>query len=82
MRKPANPFTLSGYHSPAYFCDRETELAWLMDQFDNERNAVIHAWRRVGKTALLKHFFHHLETKKKAACVSGKSRGGAGESDH
>ncbi len=69
MRKPANPFILSGYHSPAYFCDRENELAWLTDQFDNERNAVIHAWRRVGKTALLKHFFHHLETKKKAACV-------------
>lgn len=69
MRKPSNPFILSGYHSPSYFCDRETELAWLNDQFNNERNAVVHAWRRVGKTALLKHFFHHLETKKKAICV-------------
>lgn len=69
MRKPSNPFLLTGYHSPAYFCDRETELAWLMDQFDNERNAVLHSWRRVGKTALLRHFFHTLGEKRKADCV-------------
>lgn len=69
MRKPSNPFILSGYHSPPYFCNRQPELDWLMEQFDNERNAVLHAWRRIGKTALLKHFFYHLETKKKAVCV-------------
>lgn len=40
MRKPNNPFIVSGYHSPPYFCDRKVELAWLTDQFDNERNAV------------------------------------------
>jgi AAA+ ATPase superfamily predicted ATPase len=69
MRKPVNPFILSGYHSPRYFCDRESELTWLLEQFGNERNAVIHSWRRIGKTALLRHFFYHLELKKKAECV-------------
>lgn len=66
MRKPANPFILSGYHSPPYFCNRETELAWLQDQYQNERNAVIHSWRRIGKTALLRHFFYNLEKNSKA----------------
>jgi uncharacterized protein len=61
MRKPNNPFVVSGYHSPPYFCDREVELAWLTEQFKNERNAVLYSWRRMGKTALLKHFFYHLE---------------------
>lgn len=63
MRKPANPFIVSGYHSPPYFCNRQMELAWLMEQFENERNAVLYSWRRMGKTALLKHFFYHLEQK-------------------
>jgi AAA+ ATPase superfamily predicted ATPase len=63
MRKPSNPFIVSGYHSPFYFCDRQAELAWLVEQFENERNAVLYSWRRMGKTALLKHFFYHLEQK-------------------
>lgn len=65
MRKPANPFIVSGYHSPAYFCDREEDLAWLLEQFGNERNAVLYSWRRMGKTALLKHFFYYLQRKKR-----------------
>lgn len=69
MRAPNNPFLLSGYHSPTYFCDRETELEWLFDQFKNERNAVVYAYRRIGKTALIKHFFYHLEKDKKTQAV-------------
>lgn len=42
MRKPANPFIVSGYHSPAYFCDREEDLAWLLEQFEYGRNAVLY----------------------------------------
>lgn len=64
MREPANPFILSGYHSPKYFCNRDEELAWLMDQYGNERNAVLYSWRRMGKTVLLKHFFYHLRQKR------------------
>ena len=69
MRIPNNPFILSGYHSPAYFCDRQEELAWLEEQFRNERNAVLYAYRRMGKTALIKHFFYHLEKDKRAKTV-------------
>jgi hypothetical protein len=69
MRRPANPFIVSGYHSPAYFCDREAELAWLTEQFLNERNSVIHSWRRIGKTALLRHFFNSLESERGAETV-------------
>ncbi len=64
MRIPYNPFLLSGYHSPDYFCDREEELNWLIAQMKNERNAVIHSWRRTGKTALLRHFLYHIEKSK------------------
>ncbi|WP_158858668.1 AAA family ATPase [Lunatibacter salilacus] len=69
MRAPSNPFILSGYHSPAYFCNRQMELAWLEEQFRNERNAVLYAYRRMGKTALIKHFFYHLEKEKRAKTV-------------
>lgn len=69
MRKPANPFIVSGYHSPEYFCDREDDLAWLTEQFENERNSVLYSWRRMGKTALLHHFFHFLGRKKKGEGV-------------
>ena len=69
MRTPSNPFVLTGYHSPASFCNRQEELAWLDEQFRNERNAVLYAYRRMGKTALIKHFFHHLEKEKRAKTI-------------
>ena len=61
MRKPSNPFIVTGYISPSYFCDREEELEWLNDQFINERNTVLYSLRRMGKTALIRHFFYHLK---------------------
>ncbi|MGY6742337.1 MAG: AAA family ATPase [Cecembia sp.] len=69
MRVPNNPFILSGYHSPKYFCNRKNELLWLEEQFSNERNIVLYAHRRMGKTALIKHFFYHLEKSKTASTV-------------
>lgn len=66
MRNPANPFIVSGYHSPTYFCNRNEEVAWLREQIDNERNCVLYSWRRMGKTALIRHFFHKLEKEKHA----------------
>lgn len=69
MRKPANPFIISGYHSPEYFCDRQEESQWLLEQFENERNVVLYSWRRIGKTALIKHLFYYLEQNKKAETI-------------
>jgi uncharacterized protein len=68
-RKRHNPFILTGYEGPQYFCDREKELEWLVAQWANERNVVLHSWRRMGKTALIKHLFNHLEKKEKADCL-------------
>jgi uncharacterized protein len=69
QRAPHNPFLLSGYHSPPYFCDRNDELDWLLDQVKNERNVVLHAERRVGKSALIHHLFFQLEKSKTAETV-------------
>ena len=68
-RKPTNPFLIAGYHSPKYFCDREKELNWLMEQITQERNTVLYADRRIGKTALLNHLIHQLEKQKIADTV-------------
>ncbi len=33
-RTPLNPFLLSGYHSPDYFCDREEETEKLVSRHE------------------------------------------------
>jgi hypothetical protein len=60
-RKPLNPFLLAGYHSPEYFCDRREELTQLEEAITNERNVTLFSLRRMGKTALIQHFFKHIE---------------------
>jgi len=69
QRTPKNPFLLSGYHSPAYFCDREDELTWLLNQLNNERNIVLHSARRIGKSVLIRHLFYHLGKTKTADTI-------------
>jgi len=69
QRKPDNPFILSGYHSPVYFCDRLEEMKWLKEQLANERNIVLHAARRIGKSSLVHHLFHHLSKSKQTDTV-------------
>ncbi|MEE9348822.1 MAG: ATP-binding protein [Flavobacteriaceae bacterium] len=63
-----NPFLIKNYHSPYYFCDRDEETKQLIHQIKNQYNIAFFAQRRVGKTALIKHLFHHLE-KKKYTCI-------------
>lgn len=58
--EPSNPFLLVGYHSPAYFCDREQETEKLLEAIGNQRNITLYSIRRMGKTALIKHAFYHL----------------------
>jgi hypothetical protein len=60
VKKPNNPFLLVGYHSPGYFCDREQETARMLEAIQNQRNLTLYSIRRMGKTALIKHVFHHL----------------------
>ena len=59
--RPNNPFLISGYHSPEFFCDREQETAKIIDALHNGRNITLIAPRRMGKTGLIRHVFHHLK---------------------
>lgn len=59
-----NPFILSSYKSPEFFCDRSTETRKLIDASLNGRNVVLSSLRRMGKTGLIRHVFHLLAEKK------------------
>lgn len=46
--KPNNPFLISGYYSPEFFCDREQETGTILDALHNGRNVALIAPRRMG----------------------------------
>ncbi|MDO4771668.1 ATP-binding protein [Porphyromonas sp.] len=52
-----NPFVVGRYVSDTYFCDRETETAFLLKQIENGRNVAMISPRRMGKTGLIRHCF-------------------------
>ncbi len=68
-RQLKNPFLLTAYFGRDYFCDRDEELHILENHFENERNVVLYAWRRMGKTALIQCFLAELEAKNKAETI-------------
>ena len=59
--KPNNPFLISGYYSPEFFCDREQETRTILDALHNGRNVALTAPRRMGKTGLIRHVFYRLK---------------------
>ncbi len=59
--KPNNPFLISGYVSPEYFCDRQAETATIINALSNERDITLISPRRMGKTGLIKHTFHTIK---------------------
>ena len=63
MKKPQTPFPTTGYFGPAYFCDREEELDRMSRNIRGGNSTTLIALRRLGKTALIRHLFHHLRTK-------------------
>jgi len=68
--KPYNPFLIAGYHSPDYFCDRETETAKIISALTNDRNISLLSPRRYGKTGLIRHVFHIItESQPDAICI-------------
>lgn len=60
---PTNPFLITGYQGPDYFCDREKETASLMSALKNGRNITLISPRRMGKTGLIKNVFIIRKTK-------------------
>ncbi|MBO4844345.1 MAG: ATP-binding protein [Bacteroidales bacterium] len=65
--KTFNPFIITGYESPEYFCDRERETRELLDALENGRNVTLTSPRRMGKTGLILHAFHILKERKPKA---------------
>lgn len=63
MKQNINPFVISRYVSPEYFCDRETESAQLIREVVNGNNVALISTRRMGKTGLIQHCFHSPELK-------------------
>lgn len=59
--KPNNPFLITGYHTPHYFCDRAQETKSMTDALHNGRNLTLIAPRRMGKTGLIKNVFYKLK---------------------
>lgn len=59
--KPNNPFLISGYHSPEFFCNRETEKNRMIEALYNARNITLISPRRMGKTGLIRHLFYNLK---------------------
>lgn len=58
--KPLNPFIITGYLSPKYFCDREIETKKIIEAIKNNRNLTLYSLRRIGKTGLIQHVFNKL----------------------
>ena len=68
MMQVINPFILSGYVSPDYFCDRKQETAQLVADLRNGRNVTLISPRRMGKTGLIRHVFHEMGKAKDTLC--------------
>lgn len=64
MIKPNNPFLISEYLSPEYFCDRKQETEDLLRNLENGWSVTLIAPRRIGKTGLIKNAFYLLNEKK------------------
>lgn len=60
-----NPFVVYGYKGPEYFCDRVAESNKLCATLRNERNVTLVSPRRMGKTGLIHHVFHLMESEEK-----------------
>ncbi len=58
-----NPFLLTGYESPEFFCDRKEETQELLESLRNGRNVTLTSPRRMGKTGLILHTFRILKEK-------------------
>lgn len=48
-----NPFIITGYIKPEYFCDRKMEAERIITKVTNGENVVLMAARRVGKSKLI-----------------------------
>lgn len=59
--KTDNPFVVSGYVSPEYFCDRKSETLSLKSYLENGNNVTLVSPRRMGKTGLIHHVLNQIK---------------------
>jgi len=69
MKEGINPFGISGYLGPEYFCDREQETKTLITNINNHSHTAFFALRRLGKTALIQNVFYHLSKQRNRKCI-------------
>ncbi len=71
MRKNiVNPFICQGYEGSKYFCDRGEETKKILSSLYNGRNVTLISPRRLGKTGMIWHAFHHIQSENKdAVCI-------------
>lgn len=67
--KNRNPFLISGYGGSEYFCDRRDETEELIRLIKNQVNVSLFAFRRLGKTGLIKHVHNKLKGDKEIVCL-------------
>jgi len=60
-QKDKNPFFLTGYENPDYFCNRSTETEKIRNAIQNGRNITLISPRRMGKTGLINHVFYFIK---------------------
>ena len=61
---PFNPFLITDYISPEFFCNRKAETKKIISAIDNGRNITLSSIRRLGKTGLIKNVFYNLKERK------------------
>jgi DNA-binding MarR family transcriptional regulator len=59
-KKLLNPFPVSVYQGPDYFCDREKETSQLTSNIRAGISSTLISIRRIGKTGLIKHMLSRL----------------------
>jgi uncharacterized protein len=64
-----NPFIISGYHGPEFFCDRINETKSLLSNAENGVNTTLISIRRMGKTGLIRHTMEKLLGDKDHICI-------------
>lgn len=59
-KKLLNPFPVTTYQGPLYFCDREQETSKLLSNISSGISTALISVRRIGKTGLLQHVLSRL----------------------
>ncbi|MBG0858824.1 MAG: ATP-binding protein [Bacteroidales bacterium] len=67
--KERNPFIISGYSGPEFFCDREKETLTLINNAANGVNTTLISIRRMGKSGLIWHTFDRLNRSGSHTCI-------------